>query len=247
MDLSPFVASSTPYLTAFLAGLFGGVHCIGMCGGITGALVFGLPAEVRGRYARLLPYLLAYNGGRIASYAAAGAIVGMLGYMAADMLSEYRSWIYLRVAAAVFMIALGLYLAGWWFGLARLEQAAGGLWARLQPLSRRLLPVRGPGQAVLLGLVWGWLPCGLVYSMLVYAFAAGGWREGALFMLSFGLGTLPTLLGAGAASAALGGVLQRPAVRRFAGAVVIAFGLWTLAATLIAQPNVGLGCAVPTP
>jgi len=245
MDLSPFVTSSAPYLTAFLAGLLGGVHCVGMCGGITGALVFGLPEHTRSRWTRLLPYLAAYNLGRILTYTLAGAVVGYLGYVAGDLLTEYRGWFVLRIVAAAFMIAMGLYLGGWWFGLNRVERAGGRLWERLRPLGSRLLPVRSPTTAFGLGLLWGWLPCGLVYSILAFAFAAGGWREGGLFLLSFGLGTLPTLLAMGAASAALGRALQHRAVRRAAGALVIVFGVWTLAATLIMQPNVGLGCALP--
>jgi hypothetical protein len=245
MDLSPFVTSSTPYLTAFLTGLLGGVHCVGMCGGITGALVFGLPDETRSHWTRLAPFLAAYNLGRILTYTFAGAVVGYLGYVAGDLLTEYRGWFVLRIVAAAFMIAMGLYLGGWWFGLNRLERAGGQFWERIRPLGRGLLPVRHPGAALGLGLLWGWLPCGLVYSVLALAFAAGGWKEGALFLLSFGLGTLPTLLTMGAASAALGRVLQRQAVRRAAGALVIVFGAWTLTATLIVQPNVGLGCALP--
>ncbi|MCP5140733.1 MAG: sulfite exporter TauE/SafE family protein [Gammaproteobacteria bacterium] len=245
--LSPLLTSQWPYWTAFLAGLFGGVHCIGMCGGVVGALTFGLPAEIRSARWRVLPYLLAYNGGRILTYTVLGLLVGWLGAIGGNALAEYAGWVYLRVVAATFMILLGLYIGGWWFGLLRVEKMGGALWTRMQPLARGLLPIRTPPRAFLVGSVWGFLPCGLIYSVLIWALAAGGWREGALFMLSFGLGTLPTLLGAGLVSARFGAVLQSPGLRRVAGALVIGFGVWTLIATLQHQPNVGLGCVPPTP
>jgi len=243
--LSPFVLTSTPYLTAFIAGLMGAVHCVGMCGGIVGVLAYGLPETVRRSPLRLTPYLLAYNLGRIASYTVAGIGAGYLGSTAGGLLADYQGWLVLRIVAALIMIAMGLYIGGWWQGLLRLERIGGRLWRRLQPLAQSLLPVRSVPHALLLGAVWGWLPCGLVYTMLVWTLASGGWREGALFMLSFGAGTLPALFALGAASAWLGQTLQRPAWRHVAGVVVIAFGLWTLVSTLLVQANVGLGCDVP--
>jgi sulfite exporter TauE/SafE len=143
------------------------------------------------------------------------------------------------------MIAMGLYIGGWWHGLLRIEQLGGSLWKHLQPLGQRLLPVKRLDQALLLGMVWGWLPCGLVYTMLIWTLASGGWKEGALFMLSFGAGTLPTLLAMGAASVWLAKTLQKPGWRQFAGAMVVLFGAWTLLSTVLVQANVGLGCAVP--
>jgi sulfite exporter TauE/SafE len=244
-SISPFILGTAPHVTAFLTGLFGGVHCAGMCGGIVGALTYGLPPAVQERSAVLVGYLLAYNGGRILTYTAAGALVGWLGSLAGGMLVEYQSWVVLRTFAALFMIALGAYLGGWWPGLQHIERIGGHLWKMLQPVGKSFLPIRSPGQALVLGVLWGWLPCGLVYTMLIWTIAAGGWREGASFMAIFGLGTLPTLLTVGLASAALGGVLRRVEIRRLAGGAVILFGVWTLAATLIHRTNVGLGCPPP--
>jgi uncharacterized protein len=184
-------------LTAFLVGLLGGVHCVGMCGGIVGTLTMGLPREVRNSLARLLPYQLAYNGGRILGYTAAGALMGGLGTLIAVLVPVQTAQRVLYLVAAVFMILLGLYLGGWWRGLARLEHLGAGLWRRIEPLGRRLLPIRSPLAAVGLGFVWAWIPCGLVYSVLIWSISAGGAAEGALLMLAFGLGTLPNLLGLG--------------------------------------------------
>lgn len=215
------------YLAAFLVGLLGGVHCVGMCGGIVGALALGLPREVRDS-ARMLPYLLAYNLARIASYTLAGVLLGGVGYLAAHWSGLRHAQLGLQVLAALFMIALGLYLAGWWLGLARLERAGSQVWRHVEPLGRRFLPVRTPGQAFLLGLLWGWLPCGLVYSVLVWSISRGDAIEGGLLMLSFGLGTLPTLLLMGVAATRLSAFVRHVWVRRVAGMLVMSFGLWTL-------------------
>jgi hypothetical protein len=130
--------------------------------------------------------------------------------------------------AALFMIALGLYLGGWWQGLSRLEQAGGRLWRYLEPAGRRLLPVRTPVHALGVGLIWGWLPCGLVYSVLVWAMSAGSAAQGALLMLSFGLGTLPALLAMGVFAAAIARVVRNIWWRRLAGALVMVFGVYQL-------------------
>jgi hypothetical protein len=170
--------------------------------------------------------LLAYNLGRISSYSLAGAVFGGVGAAAVASLGGLKAAEgSLSVLAGLFMVMLGLYLAGWWRALARLEQAGGVVWRRLEPLGRRLLPARSPHQAWWLGMVWGWLPCGLVYSVLVWALAAGSAGGGALLMASFGLGTLPALLALGAIAARLTGVLQRTGVRQAAGALVVVFGL----------------------
>ncbi len=240
-DLNNLALTAVPYVTAFLAGALGGVHCIGMCGGVVGALVYGLPQAARRQASTLLPFVLAYNLGRICTYTVGGAITGYLGFIAADWVSEYRSWFFLRIAAALLMIGFGLYIAGWWMGLSRLERLGARLWRRIQPIGTRLFPIHRWRQALLLGILWGWLPCGLVYAVLVWSFAAGGWREGAMLMLSFGTGTMPLLVLLGFTAGRLTASLQRRAVRRIAGATVMVFGLWTLAATLIHQTNMGLG------
>lgn len=215
-------------LTAFLVGLLGGVHCVGMCGGIVGTLTMGLPREVRGSLARLLPYQLAYNGGRILGYTAAGALMGGLGTLIATLMPVQTAQRGLYLVAAVFMILLGLYLGGWWQGLARLERLGGGLWRRIEPLGRRLLPIRSPLAAVGLGFVWAWIPCGLVYSVLIWSVSAGSALDGALLMLAFGLGTLPNLLGMGMLAGAAARLADQVWVRRAAGLLVLGFGLYAL-------------------
>lgn len=214
-------------LSAFLVGLLGGVHCVGMCGGIVAALSLGLPESrrtVSGRW----PYLLAYNLARIGSYTIAGALLGGIGWLASNWTGLHQVQQGLQLLAGLFMIFLGMYLAGWWQGLARLERVGGLLWTRLEPFGRRFLPVSTPRQAFALGLVWGWLPCGLVYSVLVWAISTGSPWQGAGLLLSFGLGTLPNLLLLGTAATSLSARVRDPRTRRIAGSLVVMFGIYSL-------------------
>ncbi|HHH43035.1 MAG TPA: sulfite exporter TauE/SafE family protein [Gammaproteobacteria bacterium] len=214
-------------LSAFLVGLLGGVHCVGMCGGIVAALSMGLPESQRHGAARW-KYLLAYNLARISSYTLAGALLGGVGWLAAHWSGVHQLQLGLQVIAALFMVALGLYLGGWWQGLAQVERIGGRVWAGLEPLGRRFLPVRSPGQAFLLGLVWGWLPCGLVYSVLVWSVSTGSPLQGAALLFSFGLGTLPNLLAMGVAAGWLSARVREARTRQLAGLLVILFGLYSL-------------------
>jgi hypothetical protein len=208
------------FLALFLVGLLGGGHCVGMCGGIVGALAMQGDG---GRAA--LPLHLAYNAGRIASYAIAGAIagaIGGLGLLAGPTL-PLRLGLYLL--ASLMLVAMGLYLIGFAGALAWIERAGQGVWQRIQPLTARFLPVRGVAQALPLGLLWGWLPCGLVYSALATALATGSAVRGGAAMLAFGLGTLPNLLLAGYVFARFRGVAQSRVVRVVSGLLVLGFGL----------------------
>lgn len=217
--------------SAFLVGLLGSVHCLGMCGGIVGALTLGLHEDIRRSPARLFPYLVAYNTGRIASYAVAGALVGFLSAQILHIAPPAQARLAAKIITGGFMIALGLYLAGWWPGLSALERLGGKLWLRLEPFGRRFLPVNHPAKALALGLVWGWLPCGMVYAALALSLATGDAARGALLMLAFGLGTLPMLFAMGAAARWLGNVARLVWVRRVAGISILLFGVYTLAAT----------------
>jgi hypothetical protein len=215
-------------LTAWLVGLLGGVHCVGMCGGIVAALTAGLAPDRRRTAIGQLPYQLAYNLGRIAGYGVAGLLMGSLGalLLQSEALQSVQRTLY--GLAALVMIALGLYLGDWWRGVAHLERAGALLWRRLEPIGRRLLPIRSLWQAFAVGLVWAWLPCGLVYSVLILALAAGGPVEGAVTMLAFGLGTLPNLLGIGLLAGAAARYAEQVWLRRMAGLLVIGFGLYAL-------------------
>jgi len=207
--------------SALILGLLGGGHCLGMCGGLMGALTLAIPPEQRARRAQLL---LAYNLGRILSYACAGLLLGLAGWAVASSPAALA----LRVVAALLLIAMGLYLAGWWSGLTRIEVLGRGLWRHIQPVASRLLPVSSLPRALLLGALWGWLPCGLVYSTLLWAASQGNAGYSAALMLAFGLGTWPVLLATGLAAERVNIVLRRRSVRMAGGLLVILFGIWTL-------------------
>jgi sulfite exporter TauE/SafE len=132
---------------------------------------------------------------------------------------------FLLVLAGVFMLLMGLYLANWWPLLRHVERLGGHLWKRIEPFGRKLLPVRSATQALLLGMIWGWLPCGLVYSVLIWSMSSGSMLSGGLLMLSFGLGTLPNLLLMGLVASRLQGIAQRLWVKRLAGSLLIAFAV----------------------
>lgn len=206
------------YLALFLVGLLGGTHCVGMCGGIVGALSMGAPAR--------WSMLLAYNAGRILSYSVAGAIAGALGAASLGLEGQLPVRLALYFLANLMLLALGLYLLGVTRALAFTERAGQRLWRLVQPMTRRFLPATSMRQAFPLGLLWGWLPCGLVYSALATSLGSGSAERGALAMLAFGLGTLPNLLLAGIVLARLNEFVRRPAVRIFSGLLVLGFGLY---------------------
>ena len=128
------------------------------------------------------------------------------------------------------MILFGIYLAGWWHSLLFLERGGARLWKYIEPLGRRFIPVRSAGQAYLLGLVWGWLPCGMVYAVLALALASGSVVDGGTIMLAFGLGTLPTMLTMGLAFNTLKRYVHDPRIRLVAGILVILMGVMMLLA-----------------
>jgi hypothetical protein len=220
--------SDATLLSAFLVGLLGSTHCLGMCGGIVSALTFGLRDDLRRSPRTLGPYLLAYNTGRISSYVIAGFIAGAVGAGAFGVLPSSAARWAVKLITGGFMIALGLYLAGWWPGLQILEKWGGALWRRIEPLGRRLLPVDHPLKALAFGLVWGWLPCGMVYAVLALALTSGSATQGASLLLAFGLGTLPMLLAIGATAEWLKDFVRHPRVRQGAGLMVLLFGLYTI-------------------
>ncbi len=224
---SPIMGAEITLLAAFVAGLAGSVHCLGMCGGIAGAL--GMAGGAGQHRLRGSVNALAYNLGRVGSYMLIGAIAAGLIALGGAALSLTHWAGALRLATALILLAIGFQLAFNWSGLRRIEQLGGRVWQKLAPLARRFMPPRTPFHALALGALWGWLPCGLVYTLVLAAAVSGDPLTGAAIMLAFGLGTLPAMTG----TALMGGQVtrfrQHPAFRRTAGALLIAFGLWTAA------------------
>jgi sulfite exporter TauE/SafE len=213
------------WISAFFLGLMGAPHCAGMCGGIVGALSLGCQPVAAGMR-KDLQQVLVYNLGRISSYTIAGMLVGGLSALATNMVALHNAQLVLKSLAVVFMLFLGLYMGGWWSALTRLERLGGSIWRYIEPLGRRFIPVRNLRSAYVVGAVWGWLPCGLVYTGLIYSTTAGGAVQGGLLMLFFGLGTLPAMLFMGAVGVRLQSLLQQRWLRRLAGGLVIAFACY---------------------
>jgi len=214
--------------SAFILGLFSTVHCVGMCGGIIGALSLSLPDNIRQQRLPHVLFISLYNLGRILSYSFAGLVVGYIGAEAAAYTDMSGGPSVLRYTGVVLMIAIGLYLAGWLPQLSKVERIGTPVWKLLEPIGRRLVPVSTMPKALLYGLVWGWLPCGMVYFVLVWALTSGSATQGALTMAAFGLGTLPSLLTAGRAMSSLKRFAQMKMVRQVVGILVIAMAIGTL-------------------
>ena len=210
-------------IAVFFVGLLGGVHCLGMCGSIVGILTAQLPKQ-----GARWPFHLAYNSGRIASYTLAGLLAGAIGQAGLLLRDVVPIQHILFALSSLMLIALGMYLAGIWSMVRHIEMAGSALWKRIQPLTRPLFPITTPTRALLLGTLWGWLPCGLVYSVLVTALASGHAQSGALIMLAFGLGTLPNLMAIGLLWERCRLWVRSPRVRLIAGLAVMAFGIYGL-------------------
>lgn len=205
-------------LTAFTMGLLGGVHCAAMCGGIVGAVSLRV-----GRPGIALQF--SYNAGRMLSYAAAGALVGSFGSIGGFAGGLLPAQMLLFVLANAIVMLLGLHIAGWGRLVLALESFGAMAWRVIKPLGLPVLPADTPMRAVKLGLVWGWIPCGLVYSALALALVSGNFLRGASVMLAFGLGTLPNLLAAGLAAQRIRPALRLPWVRSLAGVLVMGLGI----------------------
>jgi sulfite exporter TauE/SafE len=220
----------------FLIGLLSAVHCFGMCGGIVGALTMSLTPEIRSRNSQLFYYSLAYNLGRMSSYIIAGLLIGWLGGTLISLIAPAQGLSLLRYIAAVIVILLGLYLGGWMPRLSFIERLGTPVWKKLQPLGQHLLPVNNPLQAFLFGVVWGWLPCGLVYYALLLSLAEGSAIEGGIFMLMFGLGTLAPMLLASMLAGKLNHLFKSAMIKRISGGLLILMGLVSL--VLLYNPKI---------
>ncbi len=233
---------SLDLFSAFIIGLLGSGHCIAMCGGITTMLTSALPnnkyhnnqqipvnnqseQSKNNPQASKLVLVIFYNIGRIVSYCVIGAIVGFTGSIAAKNIGMPLAG--LRMFSAVFVVLLGLYLGQWLMWLNRIEALGKGLWQHISPLAQKVIPVSSPAKAFSLGAIWGWLPCGLVYSTLTWALASGSFVTGASIMLFFGLGTLPALLTLSLSYASIKNLLVKPALRKSMALMLITFGIYS--------------------
>lgn len=209
------------YLAAFVIGLFSSLHCIGMCGSIIGTLTYSLSQELRSNKRILFSIVLSYNLGRIASYAIAGAIVGVLSLP----FNEGQAYRLLQLASAAIMAGAGLYIGGWFPRFAYIEKMGSRFWKLIEPFGRRMIPVKTRSQAMLFGMVWGWLPCGLIYTALALAATTGNVVHSSMTMLAFGLGTLPAVVGVGIMTSWLARLSKAKLFKQAVGIMFILFAL----------------------
>ncbi|WP_290609755.1 sulfite exporter TauE/SafE family protein [Arsukibacterium sp. UBA3155] len=210
-------------VAAIMIGFLGSSHCIVMCGGIVAALQLALPER---SFSWKLAMQLLLSMGRLTTYTLLGALVGYFGAQA--MALAGISLIWLRLLAGILLLLMALYIARLWFALTALERAGRHIWALVKPLSQKVMPLDSLPKAYLYGLCWGWLPCGLVYSTLGWSLASGSASQGALIMLSFGIGTLPALLAFGSMASQLSKFKNKPMVRYSAAGLLAIYGLYTI-------------------
>ena len=208
--------------TAFVTGLLGSAHCFGMCAGISG--LFAINASVASLKTQV-PKAFAYNLGRVLSYAFLGVVVGVLGKTIVSSIPDIAAPV--RFASGALIILVGLQLAFGWRILSPLETAGSKIWKRIAPAARGLVPVETTTQALGLGLIWGWLPCGLVYSVLLLAATTTDAVGGGLVMIAFGLGTMPAMMATGISASKIAQFMSGK--RLGAGLLIIVLGLATIA------------------
>lgn len=223
-------------IVAFVVGLLSTIHCIGMCGGLVGAMTMSLSPDIRQNQLKLTQYTFAYNLGRIISYMIAGLLVGLLGQVFKDFIMPEQGIGLLRLIASIMIVAMGFYIAGWFPQFSRIEKIGAPVWSLLQPLGQRLLPVDKIWKAYFFGMVWGWLPCGLVYYMLLMSPANDGAINSALFMLAFGLGTLMPMMSVGFLTGKITQFRNSKRIRHLSGILLIIMGIISL--LLAIYPNV---------
>ena len=187
-------------LIAFNLGLFSTLHCLGMCGGILSAMMFLNKGE---NNSGKLTYSIAYNIGRISSYSLAGLIVAFVSQEITTSFFSANSHFILQTITAIFLVGIALNMLGILPFNSYIEKMGSQVWKNLQPLGKHLIPVKSIPHALMFGMIWGWLPCGMVYAALILAMSTTDSLGGFLVMLSFGLGTLPGMVSAGYFSSTL--------------------------------------------
>lgn len=203
--------------TAFLAGLLGSGHCFGMCGGIAA----GLGAMSQGR---AVAPALQFNLARLASYAVLGLIAALVLSGVSGLIPIGR---WLRLMTALMILLIGLKFLFDFRGIDFIERGGAGLWKKILPLALKAGKRQGWTGRVLLGICWGFIPCGLVYSVLMTAASTAKPLTGAIIMLAFGVGTLPAMLGLTAAAPVLASFLEDKTVRRLIGFALVVLAIWT--------------------
>jgi hypothetical protein len=223
---------------ALIAGLAGSVHCVAMCGGLAGALAMRRGTQPGSRRGTVRDVGL-HHAGRLIGYAGAGAVFGWLGVTLQSLVDLPLLTVATRVAAGFLLVLVATRILFGWNTLVGLERLSAYFWRALRPLMGRAASSRSSAANLMLGLLWGWLPCGLVYSMLLFAALSGDALNGSAVMLAFGLGTLPAMLASSLLASRVAQALSWPGARRAVGALLLVFGVWLGWAAVASAPHLG--------
>lgn len=202
----------TDCFAAFLLGLVSSGHCLGMCGGLMVAAGFNASKP---------SIALGYNLGRLLTYVLLGLSFGAIAaFLPADFIP------FLKLVSAVLLVLTSLYLLGISQLVNKLEIIGIPLWTIAQKQAKRLLPVKSIPASILLGLFWGFIPCGLVYTALAFSLSKSSALESATIMLSFGVGTLPAMIGASVLAVRIRPALTHPVIRASLAILLLLFALF---------------------
>ena len=208
-------------VSGFIAGFVGSVHCIVMCGGLVGVI----SASLKSSKWRAAIYWVNYHFGRILSYTIAGILAGGITAQISSLFPIHRAHVVGSMIAGIFLVILGGHVAQWWNLLSVVETAGGRLWQKIVPIFAKIVPPKGLQHALIGGLLWGWIPCGLVYSTLILAASTADPVNGGLTMTAFGIGTLPMLLAMGVLAKQLEKLKLQIWLRVVSGTALCALGV----------------------
>ncbi len=226
MDITDFISS--PIFIALFIGLFSSLHCVSMCGSIIGTLSFSLKPEIRQNKVKMTTFVFSYNLGRIFSYMLAGLIVGLVESLLSLPFGDEHGHQLLKIISAAIITGAGFYIAGWFPSFAYIEKTGSRFWKTIEPYGRKLIPVSSLKQAFLFGMVWGWIPCGLVYTALALSATAGNISTSILIMLTFGVGTLPAVMGTGMVSSFISRLSSLKTSKQIVGMLLVLVAIMSL-------------------
>lgn len=226
MEITQLISS--PILIAFVIGLFSSLHCVSMCGSIIGTLSFSLKPEIRENKSKMTTFILSYNLGRIFSYMLAGLIIGILESVLTFPLGDDHGHEFLQIISSLIITGAGFYIAGWFPSFAYIEKTGSRFWKTIEPYGRKLIPVASLKQAFLFGMVWGWIPCGLVYTALALAATTGNISTSIFIMLAFGLGTLPAVMGTGLVSSFISHLSSLKTTKQVIGMLLVLVAIFNV-------------------
>ena len=206
------------FLAAFSMGLFGSPHCLGMCGGIVTA--FGLSMQ-HVSDSKKNGLILTYHLGRLISYSLLGLIASLVGVAIFQSIMSNSAP---RIVLGAVLVLIGLAMLGLPL-FNQLEKVGMRFWQSLAPIRKKVFPIDSFGKALFAGLLWGFLPCGLVYGALMMAIAGNNITTGAALMFVFGLGTMPMLIATQKTVGMLQSNIKHFRLRQINGVIMLLSGL----------------------